>query len=99
MKKVLCLLLCLVLALAAPLSALSEPQSWLLPLTKRGDSVKSAEAVMTLHMDPEAMQAVFDWYYEMQPLMRSQIRNAGYRLAKQLNMIFDPAYARRHRND
>ena len=66
MKKILCLLLCLVLALAAPLSALAESQSWLLPLTKRGDSVKSAEAVMTLHMDPEAVQAVFDWYYEMQ---------------------------------
>ncbi len=40
-----------------------------------------------------------DWYYEQLPLMRSQIRKAGYRLAKQLNMIFDPAYARKHKND
>lgn len=66
MKKVLCLLLCLVLALAAPLSALAEPQSWLLPLTKRGDAVKSAEAVMTAHIDPEAVNAVMDWYYDKQ---------------------------------
>lgn len=66
MKKVLCLLLCLVLALAAPLSALAEPQSWLLPLTKRGDSVQSAEAVMTAHIDPEAVNAVMDWYYDKQ---------------------------------
>ena len=66
MKKVLCLLLCLALALAAPLSALAEPQSWLLPLTKRGDSVQSAEAVMTAHIDPEAVNAVMDWYYDKQ---------------------------------
>ena len=66
MKKVLCLLLCLVLALAAPLSALAESQSWLLPLLKRGDSVKSAEAVMTVHIDPEAVNAVMDWYYDKQ---------------------------------
>ena len=66
MKKVLCLLLCLMLALAAPLSALSESQSWLLPLIKRGDSVKSAEAGMTVHIDPEAVRAVIDWYYSMQ---------------------------------
>ena len=66
MKKVLCLLLCLVLALAAPLSALAESQSWLLPLLKRGDSVQSAEAVMTLHIDPEAVNAVMDWYYDKQ---------------------------------
>ena len=38
-----------------------------------------------------------DWYWEQMPLMRSQIRKAGYRLAKELNMIFDPAYARKHR--
>lgn len=66
MKKVLCLLLCLALALAAPLSALAEPQSWLLPLTKRGDSVQSAEAVMTAHIDPEAVNAVMDWLYDKQ---------------------------------
>ncbi|MBQ6255907.1 MAG: hypothetical protein IJJ60_04890, partial [Clostridia bacterium] len=66
MKKVLGLLLCLVLALAAPLSALAEPQSWLLPLTKRGDAVKSAEAVMTAHIDPEAVNALVDWLYDKQ---------------------------------
>ncbi|MBQ6961597.1 MAG: hypothetical protein IJP78_11535 [Clostridia bacterium] len=66
MKKVLCLLLCLMLALAAPLSALSESQSWLLPFIKRGDAVQSGEAVVTLHMDPEAVRAVIDWYYSMQ---------------------------------
>ncbi len=66
MKKVLCLLLCLMLALAAPLSALAEPQSWLLPFVKRGDTVKSGEAVMTVHIDPEAVNAVMDWYYDMQ---------------------------------
>lgn len=64
MKKICCLLLCLMLTLAAPISALAEPQSWLLPLTKRGDSVQSAEAVMTLHIDPEAVLAVIDWYYD-----------------------------------
>ena len=64
MKKICCLMLCLLLALAAPLSALAEPQSWLLPLTKRGDAEKSAEAVMTVHMDPEAVQAVIDWYFD-----------------------------------
>lgn len=66
MKRVFCLLLCLVLALAAPLSALAEPQSWLLPLTKRGDAVKSAEAVMTAHIDPEAVNALVDWLYDKQ---------------------------------
>ena len=39
-----------------------------------------------------------DWYYAQLPLMRSQLRKAGYRLAKELNMVFDPAYARRNRN-
>lgn len=39
-----------------------------------------------------------DWYYAQLPLMRSQIRKAGYRLAKELNMIFDPAYARKNKN-
>lgn len=39
-----------------------------------------------------------DWYYEQLPLMRSQLRKAGYRLAKELNMIFDPAYARKNKN-
>ena len=39
-----------------------------------------------------------DWYYDQLPLMRSQLRKAGYRLAKELNMIFDPAYARKHKN-
>ncbi|MBQ9462594.1 MAG: S1/P1 nuclease [Bacteroidales bacterium] len=40
-----------------------------------------------------------DWYFAQQPLMRSQLRKAGYRLAKQLNMIFDPSYARKHKKD
>lgn len=39
-----------------------------------------------------------DWYYDQLPLMRSQLRKAGYRLAKELNMVFDPAYARKHKN-
>lgn len=39
-----------------------------------------------------------DWYYAQLPLMRSQLRKAGYRLAKELNMIFDPAYARKNKN-
>lgn len=64
MKKICCLLLCLMLALAAPLSALAEPQSWLLPFVKRGDTVQSGEAVMTVHVDPEAVLAVIDWYYD-----------------------------------
>ena len=64
MKKVLCLLLCLMLTLAAPLSALAEPQSWLLPFVKRGDTVQSGEAVMTVQADPEAVLAVIDWYYD-----------------------------------
>ena len=64
MKKTCCLLLCLMLALAAPLSALAEPQSWLLPFVKRGDTVQSGEAVMTVHVDPEAVLAVIDWYYD-----------------------------------
>lgn len=64
MKKICCLALCLLLALAAPLSAVAEPQSWLLPFIKRGDSMQSAEAVMTVHLDPEAVQAVFDWIFD-----------------------------------
>ena len=64
MKKVLCLLLCLMLTLAAPLSALAEPQSWLLPFVKRGDTVQSGEAVMTVQADPEAVLAVVDRYYD-----------------------------------
>ena len=64
MKKVLCLLLCLMLTLAAPLSALAEPQSWLLPFVKRGDTVQSGEAVMTVQADPEAVLAVVDWYFD-----------------------------------
>ena len=64
MKKVLCLLLCLMLTLAAPLSALAEPQSWLLPFVKRGDTVQSGEAVMTIQADPEAVLAVVDRYYD-----------------------------------
>jgi len=39
----------------------------------------------------------WDWYFSQMPLMKSQVRNAGYRLAKQLNMIFDPAYAKKNR--
>lgn len=38
-----------------------------------------------------------DWYFAQMPLMRSQIRKAGYRLAKALNMTFDPAYARKNK--
>ncbi len=64
MKKTCCLLLCLMLTLAAPLSALAEPQSWLLPFVKRGDTVQSGEAVMTVHVDPEAVLAVVDWYFD-----------------------------------
>ena len=64
MKKICCLLLCLMLALAVPLSALAEPQSWLLPFVKRGDTVQSGEAVMTVQADPEAVLAVVDWYYD-----------------------------------
>ena len=64
MKKVLCLLLCLMLTLAAPLSALAEPQSWLLPFVKRGDTVQSGEAVMTVQADREAVLAVVDRYYD-----------------------------------
>ena len=65
MKKICCLLLCLMLTLAAPLSALAEPQSWLLPFVKRGDTVQSGEAVMTVHVDPDAVQAVMNRYYDM----------------------------------
>ena len=64
MKKICCLLLCLMLTLAAPLSALAEPQSWLLPFVKRGDTVQSGEAVMTVQADPEAVLAVVDWYFD-----------------------------------
>ena len=66
MKKVCCLLLCLALALAAPLSAFSEPQSWLTPFIKRGNLVKSGEAVMTVQIDPVAVLAVIDWYFDLQ---------------------------------
>ncbi len=37
------------------------------------------------------------WYHANLPLLQNQLRKAGYRLAHQLNMTFDPAYARRHR--
>lgn len=39
------------------------------------------------------------WYNEQLPLVRMQLRDAGYRLAKELNMIFDPAFARKHKKD
>ena len=53
---------------------------------------------VTHQVKPDAVLTM-DWYYDQLPLMRSQLRKAGYRLAKQLNMIFDPAYARKHKND
>ena len=36
------------------------------------------------------------WIRDHTPLMKTQIRNAGYRLAHALNMAFDPKYARKH---
>ena len=50
------------------------------------------------HKVREGDKLTMDWYREMEPLMLSQLRKGGYRLAKELNMIFDPAYARRNKN-
>ena len=36
------------------------------------------------------------WIRDHTELMRTQIRNAGYRLAHALNMAFDPKYVRKH---
>ena len=36
------------------------------------------------------------WVRNHTELMRTQLRNAGYRLAHALNMAFDPKYARKH---
>lgn len=36
------------------------------------------------------------WIREHSQLSRTQMRNAGYRLAHSLNMVFDPKYARKH---
>lgn len=36
------------------------------------------------------------WMREHSTLSRTQMRNAGYRLAHSLNMVFDPKYARKH---
>ena len=66
MKKTCCLILCLLLAVLSPLSGLAEPQSWLLPFVKRGDTVKSGQAVVTVKIDPEAVNAIVDWYYDIQ---------------------------------
>ena len=52
---------------------------------------------VTHHVKPGDVLTM-DWYYDQLPLMRSQLRKAGYRLAKELNMIFDPAYARKNKN-
>lgn len=57
-----------------------------------------AKCCWPVHQVKPGDALTMDWYYEQQPLMRSQIRKAGYRLAKELNMIFDPAYARKHKN-
>lgn len=38
-----------------------------------------------------------EWFMDHASLVRSQIRNAGYRLAHELNLLFDPRYARKYR--
>lgn len=55
-----------------------------------------ARASWPIHKFKEGQSITGAWLMKQQPLVRSQIRNAGYRLAKQLNMIFDPKYARKH---
>ena len=82
MKKACCLFLCLLLALAAPLSGLTEPQSWLLPFTKHGDTVQSGQAAVTVKIDPEAVSAAVDWYYDIQLKSYDE-------LAKTANLHFD----------
>lgn len=37
-----------------------------------------------------------EWIREVNPILKKEIRNAGYRLGHQLNMIFDPKYAKKH---
>lgn len=37
-----------------------------------------------------------DWAIDRLDLTREMIRKAGYRLARQLNLLFDPKYARKH---
>ena len=38
-----------------------------------------------------------NWKLDNADLLRSQIRNAGYRLAHELNMLFDAKYAKKHK--
>ncbi len=64
MKKICCLVLCLLLALASPLSALAEPQSWLYPWISRRGAVQSSDAVLTIHFDPDAVLTAIDWFFD-----------------------------------
>lgn len=56
----------------------------------------AARASWPIHDKKAGDKLTGAWVSEQMPLVRSQLRNAGYRLAKTLNMIFDPKYAKKN---
>lgn len=55
----------------------------------------SAMSCYAAHQIREGMIISQELFYSQLSLMKSQLRKAGYRLAHQLNLVFDPHYARR----
>lgn len=55
----------------------------------------SAKASWPIHSVKPGDKITGKFILKYLPLTKSQLRNAGYRLAHYLNQIFDPAYARR----
>ena len=58
-----------------------------------------AEKSWPVHLIKEGDTLTRDWQLETRVLAKTQIRNAGYRLAKLLNIIFDPKYARKYQKN
>lgn len=56
----------------------------------------SARASWPMHKIKEGKKITGVWLTEQSPLVKSQIAKAGYRLAHELNMIFDKNYAKRY---
>lgn len=56
----------------------------------------SARASWPMHQVKEGTKITGRWFTKNLPLVKSQIANAGYRLAHQLNMIFDAKYAKKY---
>lgn len=55
-----------------------------------------AKTVWPIHNVKKGDVITVKWLRDQQPLVRKQIRNAGYRLAHLINMTFDKKYAKKH---